>query len=211
MRPERRPLPVAALLLALLGGCAVLGPRNEGEVVRAPTPGADRDTQVAVLLAGTLQSLQRLASGTPAEQAEILAAARQAYERAPGGGPQLRYALVLATPGHGARDPERARQLLRALAANPEVLAPVERAYTLVELSQLDRELALVADNQRLQTGATRAEQEQANAVRRLQAEIDENLRMRKLLEEAQAKLAAIATLERNLSERKPNTEGRKK
>jgi hypothetical protein len=211
MRPELRPAWAGLLPLALLGACASLGPQGAGEGPRMNGPGADRDTQVAVLLAGTLQSLQRLASGTPADQAEILANARQVYERAPGGGAQLRYALVLATPGHGARDPERARQLLRSLAAKPEMLAPVERAYTLVELAILDRELGLSGDNQRLQAGITRSEQEQAATTRRLLAEQDESARLRRLLDEAQAKLAAVATLERNLSERKPNTEGRKK
>lgn len=214
MRPEPRHAVATAWLLAacaLLAGCAGFGPRATSEPPRAVPAGADRDTQVAVLLAGTLQSLQRLVNGPPAEQAEIIANARQAYERAPGGSAQLRYALVLAAPGHPARDPERARQLLRALAAKPEVLAPVERAYTLVQLAVLDRELGLAGDNQRLQAGVARAEQEQAVAARRLQAELEESARLRRLLEDAQAKLAAIAALEKNLSERKPNPEGRKK
>jgi hypothetical protein len=211
MRPELRHASAGLLLLALLGACAALAPKGASESPRVNAPGADRDTQVAVLLAGTLQSLQRLAAGTPAEQAEILASARQGYERAPGGGAQLRYAMVLGTPGHAARDPERARQLLRALAANPEVLAPVERAYMLVELALLDRELGLAGDNQRLQAAVAHAEQEQAAATRRLLAEQEESARLRRLLEDAQAKLAAVATLERNLSERKPTNEVRKK
>jgi hypothetical protein len=159
------------------------------------------------VLAGTIQSLQQLASGTPAEQAEILATTRQAYERAPGGGAQMRYALALMTPGHPGRDPERARQLLRDLAAQPEALAPVERALTFVELGQLDRELGLKVDNDRLQALASRAEQERlASASRRMQAELDENSRLRRQLEEAQAKLDAIANIERNLTDRKVNT-----
>jgi len=211
MQPERshgalRPTPagLAALAaLALLAGCGTFGSKEEPAVARAGLPAADRDTQVAVLLAGTLQTLQRLSTGTPAEQAEIVATARQAWERAPGGSAQLRYALVLATPGHGARDPERSRQLLRTLAAQPESLAPVERALGHTELAQLDRELGLQGDNQRLQAELARLEQDQSGAGRRLAAETEENTRLRKLLEDAQAKLAAIAALERNLSERK--------
>jgi predicted small lipoprotein YifL len=222
MQPEPHRLAPRALLAAMamlttLAGCGSFGAREELPPPRAGLPAADRDTQVAVLLAGTLQSLQRLAGGTPAEQAEIVATARQSWERAPGGSAQLRYALVLATPGHGARDPERARQLLRSLAAQPEVLAPVERALAHTELAQLDRELGLQGDNQRLQSELARVEQEQTGAGRKLAAETDENARLRKLLEDAQAKLAAIAALERNLSERKPapadksTTEARKK
>jgi hypothetical protein len=214
MQPELRTTAATASLLAvlaLLAGCAGLGAHDTGEAPRLSPAGVDRDTQVAVLLAGTLQSLQRLVNGSPAQQAEIIATARQGYERAPGGSAQLRYALVLATPGHPTRDPERARQLLRALAAKPEMLAPVERAYTLVQLAVLDRELGLAGDNQRLQAGVVRAEQELAGSARRLQVETDESARLRKLLDDAQAKLTAIAALEKNLSERKPNTEGRKK
>jgi len=205
MRPDPRArAAVAALaLVALLAGCGTFGSHEEPAVARVGLPAADRDTQVAVLLASTLQSLQRLATGTPAEQAEILATSRQAWERAPGGTAQLRYALVLATPGHGARDPERARQLLRALAAQPEALAPVERALAHTELSLLDRELGLQGDNQRLQAELARLEQDQSGAGRRLAAETEENARLRKQLEDAQAKLAAIAALERNLSERR--------
>jgi hypothetical protein len=175
-------------------------------------PSIDRDMQVAAVLADTIQTLQRLAAGSPAEQAEIVTAARQAYERSPGGGAQLRYALSLATLGHASRDAGRARQLLRELAARPETLAPVERAVTLLELAQLDRELGLVGDNERLQALAlSDADQEHlAAANRRLQSTLDENARLRRQVEELQAKLDAVVNIERNLTERKSNTEGRK-
>jgi regulator of replication initiation timing len=44
-----------------------------------------------------------------------------------------------------------------------------------------------------------------AAATRRLQAEVDENTRLRKELDEARAKLDAIANIERSLNERKPS------
>ncbi len=44
--------------------------------------------------------LQRLAQAAPAEQAEMVAAAQRDYETAPTPSRQLRYALVLANPGH---------------------------------------------------------------------------------------------------------------
>lgn len=205
-----RPSLVATLAL-LLGACSMLGPvagRDAGRQAAAPP---DRDTTVALLLAGTIQTLQRLSQGSSAEQAEILTSARQGYERAPLSGAQLRYALVLATPGHPARDAERARTLLRELAAQPEALQPVERALTLVELGQLERELGLKADNERLQAEAQRSERERSTlTARRLQAELEENARLRRQLEEAQAKLDAIANIERNISERKSTTEVRK-
>jgi hypothetical protein len=220
MQPERghKACALRGALLAVLvlaGGCATLarfGPSHPAGGAAAPT--VDRDTQVAAVLADTIQTMQRLAAGSPAEQAEIVNSARQAYERAPGGGAQLRYALMLATPGHASRDASQARQLLRALSAQPEALAPVERAVALLELAQLDRELGLVGDNERLQAIVlNNADQEEhlAAANRRLQSTLEENTRLRHQVEELQAKLDAVVNIERNLTERKPNTEGRKK
>jgi len=216
MQPDPRPQPrTGAVLWVVLAvcsvgaGCSALPSlRPVQEAARPAAAPIDRDTQVAVLLAGTIQTLQRLAGANPAEQAEIVAAARQAYERAAGGEAQLRYALALATTGHAARDPERARQLLRDLAAQPESLAPAERALTLFELAQLDRELGLKIDNERLATLAARAESERNNAVsKRLQTEIDDNARLRRALDDAQAKLDAITNIERNLTDRKSKPE----
>ena len=215
MLPELRKtnlhvVPLACLLA--LAACADLGVRRDSTATSATTAApVDRDTSVALLLANTLQSLQRLAQAGAAEQAEILAAAKQAYEKAPLGSAQLRYALTLAIPGPVSRDPEKARSLLRELSAQPEALAPVERALMLIEMSQLERELGLGADNRRLQSDAVRGERDrQAVANRRLQAEIDENAKLRKQLDEALAKLDAIALMERNLSDRPTKTEGRK-
>jgi hypothetical protein len=219
MRPERafRACAVRAALLAVLAavcGCSSLAALGPSRPPKGPVmPAIDRDTQVAAVLADTIQTLQRLAAASPAEQAEIVTSARQAYERSPGGGAQLRYALTLATLGHPSRDAGRARQLLRELAAQPETLAPVERALTLLELAQLDRELGLVGDNERLQGIAlSNADQEHLAAVnRRLQSTLDDNARLRHQVEELQAKLDAIATIEHTLNERKSNTEDRKK
>jgi hypothetical protein len=205
MRPSPLYLATACATLLLLGpGCDTL--RSSNPTAGRPNDGVDRDTQVAVLLADTIQTLQRLSAGSPAEQAEIVAAARQAYERSAGGSAQLHYALVLATPGQAGRDAEHARLLLRELAARPETLAPVERALALFELSQLDRELGLVSDNERLQAVATHSvDQDRLTAAnRRLQAELDDNARLRHQLEEAQAKLDTIANIEPNLSKSTP-------
>jgi hypothetical protein len=169
----------------------------------------DRDTVVAVLMASTFQSMQHLAQAAPAEQAEILAAARESYTRTPQGSAQLRYALMLATPGHPGRDPVLAQKLLRELAARPETLLPLERAVSLFELGQLNNELGLKADNERLQGEEQRADRERIGAnQRRLQSELDENARLRKQLEDAQAKLDAIAKIERNLTQREAGNDG---
>jgi hypothetical protein len=159
MRPSPiRPALVLVASLLLVSSCGGVGALRADRAGANPAgPVYDRDTQVAVLLADTIQTLQRLGGGSPAAQAEIVTSAQQAYERGGGGSAQLRYALVLATPGHAGRDAVRARQLLRELAAQPETLAPVERALSLFELAQLDRELGLLGDNERLQAAAGRS------------------------------------------------------
>jgi hypothetical protein len=201
----------AALTSALLlAGCAAVGGPHETQPPRAERGPEDRDAVAALLLANAFQAMQRLVQAAPAEQAELMADARAAYERTPQGGAQLRYALLLATPGHPARDPVKAQTLLRDLAATPEALVPIERAVTLVELAQLDRELGLTAENERLSAEEARNDHDRIVATqRRLQAELDENSRLRKQVEDAQAKLDAIAKIERNAGEHRPADGGR--
>jgi hypothetical protein len=201
-----------ALVLMYACGCANL------ETSRTPPPAQrnenaaeDRDTVAAVFMAGMFQSMQHLAQAAPAEQAEIVASAREAYDRSPQqSSAKLRYALLLATPGHPARNPALAQKLLRELAAQPEALQPPERAVTLVELAQMSGEIELRAENDRaLQSADLRGERERnASAQHRLQAEMDENARLRKQVEDAQAKLDAIANIERNMTQRKSANEG---
>jgi hypothetical protein len=70
--------------------------------------------------------------------------------------------------------------------------------------------LTLETENRRLQADAARADRERmASANHRLQAEVEENTRLRRELEEARAKLDAIANIERSLNERKPGSTGR--
>jgi hypothetical protein len=202
-------LTLAAIAGSLLGGCqsapqpAPPPPPSDTDTP-SDTPSNDRDLAAAMVMADTFQSMQRLTQAAPAEQAEIVSAARDAYQRTPRGETQLRYALLLATPGHPARDAATAQRLLRELAAQPEALVPIERAVVMVELAQLDHELDLQAVNQQLQTDALRTDQQHSAAdQRRLEAAEDENARLRKQVEADQAKLDAIATIERNLTERK--------
>ena len=69
---------------------------------------------------------------------------------------------------------------------------------------------SLSDDRAERQAAVDRAERERnATASRRLQAELEENARLRKALEDAQKKLDAIANIERTITERKPQPEGR--
>jgi hypothetical protein len=198
----------ALLATATLAACGTL----DGLSGRStpPEPAVDRTQTQALLVSGHLETLQRLLASGPAEQAEIVATARREYDEAATASRQLRYALVLATPGHASTDVTEAQRLLRELTATPESLVPAERALARLELSQLDRQALLAAENRRLQAAVDRADRERnSTASRRLQAELEENARLRKALEDAQKKLDAIANIERTITERKPQSEGR--
>jgi hypothetical protein len=201
------------LVVLLLGGCAAIAPKHTpAPPQRNENVAEDRDAAAAVVVGNTFQNMQHLAQAPPAEQAEILSAARTSFERSPQGSVQLRYALLLAAPSHPGRDPVLAQTLLRQLAAQPETLVPIERAVTLIELAQVDRELSLKEDNDRLQSESQRGDRERTSTTatqRRLQAEMDENARLRKQVEDAQAKLDAIANIERNLTDRPSPGQGR--
>jgi len=208
MLPDQAALRLLAglALLAALGGCSAGGLLSGGHAPPAPAAVQPSSTS-AVVLSEYLLLLQRLVQGSASEQAEIAASARNEYGTAPTPSRELKLALVLATPGHPATDQPRAQTLLRELMAHPESLLPAERALAFLELSQIDDHLTLVAENRRLQTDAVREDQARmASANRRLQAELDENAKLRKELEEAHAKLDAIANIERSLNERKPGT-----
>jgi hypothetical protein len=205
MRRSAAGLLSAVLLASLAAGCTSLA----GQHAPAPAPVVSPQATASALLAGYLQLLQRLVSGPAADQAEIVATAQHDFDLAPTPSHQLKLALILGTQGHPATDLPKAQTLLRELMANPEVLLPGERALAFLELSQIDDHLTLEAENRRLQTDAARADREHiAKANNRLQAELDENARLRKELDEARAKLAAIANIERSLNERKPGTTG---
>jgi hypothetical protein len=209
-------LAFACAMFAALAACQTTDmlSRKIARPVEQP-PVVDRTAASGTLIAGYLESLQRLVLSAPAEQAEMVAAAQREYELAPTPSHQLRYALILATPGHGASDAPRAQRLLRELMAAPAALLPAERALAFLEQQKVDVQIALNAENKRLQGNVVRNDRDKSTAAnRRLQAEIDENARLRKELEDAQAKLDAISDIEKSLtekslSERKPNGETR--
>lgn len=200
----------ALAVLGTLAGCTGMNFGRSSTPAAAPTGEALEAAQITAWAS----TQQRLVQGSPVEQAEVLAAARTAYEANRQGPPLLRYALALAAPGHPGRDLDQAQRLLREALARPELLSPTERAIAVVESQRVDGELKLAIENKRL-VGEMQRERERARTTapsaataRRLQQEMDENARLRKALDEAQAKLDAIANIERSISDR-PNSEGR--
>lgn len=194
------------LASVLLGACANLGGTHDAAPADRP-PAIDRAATQAALLASYLEVLQRVVQGPPAEQAEILSGARHDYEIAPTPSHELRYAMVLATPGHPGTDCAKAQQLLRELIATQETLLPTERAMAFLTLQNVDQTLSQAAENQRLQVPVDHSDRDRVAALnRRLQSELDDNARLHKELDEAHAKLDAIANIERALN--KPKASG---
>ena len=149
------------------------------------------------VIAGYLATLDRLGRGGAAEQAEIIESTRNAYVAEPSTQKRLRYAFVLAVPGHAASDPVGARTLLGEALATPETLLPSERAMAELMVRDLDARLSLTRENETLRSGSSPQEDNRiADLNRRLQAETAEKDRLRRELERAEAKLEAIATLE---------------
>jgi hypothetical protein len=208
MLPRLLPLTV----IALLAGCGSLAGTRP---VESPVSATVENLQAAQL-ASYVNALQTVVQGSPAEQAEVLATARNGYEQARQGPASLRYALLLAAPGHPARDPQTALRLLLEARSRPELLSPVERALAIVETQRVEQELGLVAENARL-VGEAQQERDRQRVTppsvalaRQLKAEVDENARLKKELEEAKAKLEAIANIERSIPARPPANEARK-
>jgi len=200
---------LSALLVA---GCSTL-PDTGPAPAAAST--ASAETVQAELLAAYVRTLQTVVQGSVTEQAEILDEARRGYEQARLGPATLRYALLLAAV-HPNRDPQGALRLLREALAYPELLSPVEKALAIVETARVEQELLTVTENARLVAEAQQERERQRGApataelTRRLRTETDENARLRKELDEAKAKLEAIANIDRSVPARPPANEPRK-
>ncbi|MGH8319463.1 MAG: hypothetical protein ACREUL_16050 [Steroidobacteraceae bacterium] len=162
-------------------------------------------------LADDFAVLAKLMLAPPDQQLQIVGAAEEDYHSTPTPSKKLRLALVLGTPDQVGADLPRAQQMLQELASDPQPsLLPGERSLVTLQLKQIGDYLTLEAENRTLQADATRADQ-LAGLKRRLDGAAGENAKLKRQLEEAKAKLAAIANIEKSLNERKPGNEGRPK
>jgi hypothetical protein len=141
--------------------------------------------------------MSNLPQGDPARQAELFQSAKDAAELTPTTSNRLRYALALATPGFGGSNPVAAQRQLSELLARPETLLPAERYLAMVQLKEVEQRLILQAENARMQSEVPHDSSDKVQAMnRRLAAELDENAKLRKALDEARAKLDAVTHIE---------------
>ena len=185
-----------------MSGCAAFGGASNSR--QPPPPVQDHAPTDVTPITPLLEMMSALPKGDPARQAELFQSAKDAAALSPTTSNRLRYALALATPGHSGSDPVAAQRQLSELLARPETLLNVERLLALVELQEVDKQLVLQAENARLRDEPSHDDSRDKlqAANRRLAAESDENVRLRKALDEARAKLDAVTHIERSINDR---------
>lgn len=194
---------VLAVSLAIsLGGCTLTN--QFGSAAATPTPPPPDAGPLHLYL----DTMNALGNEDPARQADIFHEAEQDFTRAPTTTHTLRYALACVTPGHPAARPGEGKRLLETLLATPEHLTPEERTLAGVLLNETNTRLKLEAENRRLAATLDGQSRSQANSDKRVQAQIDENNRLRRALAEAQQKLDAIKEIERSIIERSSTPPG---
>ena len=203
--PAKR-LIAATLIAAVLSGCTQT--RGWLDSVRGKDVAA-ADEQV--LLGGPaaddyLAELSDLSSNDPALQAEIFADSQAGAQLTPNPSTKLRYALVLATPGHPESDPQQAQSILRELMAQPALMTPTEVALATIYLKSTEELMLLSSETRRLRASSDRAQRTEAAAVNQRLATVEaENRRLRRELEDAEDKLDAITSIERSIRAQDPD------
>ena len=188
----------AALVALLLGGCAQT--KQLMSSMRKSSSSEDVGILGAPEADKYLQEMYKLAAGDPATQAEIYADARSASRLTPGPSTNLRYALVLATPGHPESNAEAAQSLLRELLTQAPLMTQAEISLATIHLKYVEQLIVANSEVRRLRAATSRATQSQeAAASARLTTAETENRRLRQELEEAEDKLEAITSIERSI------------
>lgn len=196
-----RHIAATALTVLLLAGCAQTKSFFTGSSRSEPSDG-----DVGILGAPEaeqyLAELQSLADGDPATQAEIFADAQSGSQLTPGPQTNLRYALVLATPGHSEFDPDLAASMLREVLARTELLTQAEIALATIQLKTAEQIAIAQAEVRRLRSATSLAAQNRENVTNQRLGSVEaENRRLRRELEEAEQKLEAITSIERSIRE----------
>jgi hypothetical protein len=183
----------------MLAGCAQTKSLMSG-FRKSPAPTDDPGILGAPSADLYLQELRDLAAGDPATQAEIYADAQSGSQLTPGTHTNLRYALVLATPGHPGTDLQEAQSMLREILTQSELMTQSEVALATIHLASVERMITLDAEARRLRASTSRAAQTREQAAAQRLASVEaENRRLQRELEDALEKLEAIQSIERSI------------
>lgn len=153
-----------------------------------------------------LTEMQDLVTGDPATQAEIYADAQSTATLTPGASTKLRYAMVLATAGHPGTDAAEAQSLLRDVLSQREMMTADEIALATVYLNNVEDRIVLESEARRLRASTTRAATSEEEAIaRRIAAVEAENRQLQLMLEDAEAKIEALSSIERSIRSQTDN------
>ena len=198
----RRALSLVAASL-LLSGCDTVDEWLRGKGARedsAPIPVS------STVVERYLDEMYRLVEGDPAVQAEIYADALSAAELTPGPETRLRYALVLATPGHNGNDDVLARNLLREILVEPVLLTSAELSLATIHLQEVEQRIVLVEESRKIHAEHSRETDARRQSLERRVRNVEaENVALRESLSEAESKLEAITSIERSIREQSEN------
>ena len=203
---RRIALAMAALTTLALGACAntpLLMPYTTAkkETVKPPPPPPN-----PARVSTDLELLHTWFNAPSAMQSKQLAAAEAAYQNSQSPHDTLRLALLLGIPGTPSTDMPRAQRMLSALVQDPsDQLLPSEHTLAQLALTFIANRLTVNAESRTLQT-ADAAKIAQLKA--QLDAVTDQDVALKRQLEQARAKLAAIANIEKSLNEGKLGTTG---
>ena len=203
---RRIALAMAALTTLALGACAntpLLMPYTTAkkETVKPPPPPPN-----PARVSTDLELLHTWFNAPGAMQSKQLAAAEAAYQNSQSPHDTLRLALLLGIPGTPSTDMPRAQRMLSALVQDPsDQLLPSEHTLAQLALTFIANRLTVNAESRTLQT-ADAAKIAQLKA--QLDAVTDQDVALKRQLEQARAKLAAIANIEKSLNEGKLGTTG---
>ena len=191
-----------AVIVSLASGCATASkatdwlrgndkpPTDEAVILGAP----DADEY--------LKELYELTSGDAHKQSDIYEDARSAAQLTPGPSSNLRFGLVLATPGHPQTDPGQAEGLLSGVLAQSELLTSAEISLATIYLNNVERLNLVSSEARSLRESTSRAARNEAQATGQRIAEVEaENQRLRRELDDAEQKLEAITSIERSIRE----------
>ena len=149
-----------------------------------------------------LREIHDLITGDAFTQVEIFSDAKSAAMLTPEPSTTLRYALILATPGHAETDPQQAQALFRELLAQTALMTPAEIALATIHLEDVESRLVLDAETRRLRAENRSAATTEDRAIAQRMSTIEsENRSLKQQLSDAEQKLEAITSIERSIRE----------
>ena len=194
-----RQISIVTLVVALLGGCAQTK-EWMSSIGRSKSSSDDATILGAPDAEYYLDDLYKLTTGDPATQAEIFADAESGFRLTPGLQTNLRFALVLATAGHPETNPAQAQTILQELLTQAPLLTSAELSLATINLKSVEQQVALMSEASDQRTSSSQAARtESASINQQLDSTEAENRRLRQELDDAEAKLEAISSIERSI------------